>query len=228
MPSRTAPSPGTIPGRFARLGRFPEREVQRISFLFARLNAYSRLELVEIAPRQLGVLGIRSDRKIHVPLRFVGEPALDQRPNERDDLRQVIAHLRRDVRLDQSQRPRIFPELFHEARCQRDRVLAAIAGCIDDLVVDVGEIADVGDLEAAVAQIADDDIESGEGPRIADVDEVVDRGTSHIDAELSRFEWNELFLPPGQRVEHPDRWCAQAFIAACPLARRLLAKVVQH
>ena len=44
-------------------------------------------------------------------------------------------------------------------------------GALDDLVVHVGEVADVGDLDSRVLQVAVDDVEDDVGPGVADVAE---------------------------------------------------------
>ncbi len=47
-------------------------------------------------------------------------------------------------------------------------------GLPDDLVVDVGDVADEGDRQPRGAQVADDHVERHHHPRVADVAEVVD------------------------------------------------------
>ena len=68
-------------------------------------------------------------------------------------------------------------------------------GAVDDLVVDVGDVADVVDLEAARAQMARHQIEGDEGAAVADVDEVVDRRAADVEADLAGHERREsIFL----------------------------------
>src|SRR6188474_1059383 len=76
----------TAPRRFpgcvlARLGRLPEREVAGV--LLARVRLLL-LDLVEPLPAQPSVLRVARDVEVHVPLRLVREPTLDELLDHRD------------------------------------------------------------------------------------------------------------------------------------------------
>ena len=73
---------------------------------------------------------------------------------------------------------------------------AGRGGLGDDAVVHVGEVHHLDDLEAARAQEAAQDVLEDEGAEIADVGEVVDRGTAGVDAHLARVQRHKgLFAP---------------------------------
>src|SRR6187431_1423442 len=80
------PWPPTAPRRFpgrvlARLGRLPEREVAGV--LLARVRLLL-LDLVEPLPAQPSVLRVARDPEVHIPLRLVREPTLDELLDHRD------------------------------------------------------------------------------------------------------------------------------------------------
>src|SRR5262249_11086031 len=83
---------------------------------------------------------------------------------------------------------------------QRGRALAALLRGLDDLVVDVGVVADVTDPIAPVPQITHHDIEDGEGPGVPDVHPRVDRGATDVQAHFTGQERPERLLAVGQRV----------------------------
>ena len=65
----------------------------------------------------------------------------------------------------------------------------------DDLVVDVGEIAHPGDLEAQPAQVAHQDFEGHAGAGVPQVAVVVDRHPAGIQADLTGNQGLEGFFP---------------------------------
>ena len=64
---------------------------------------------------------------------------------------------------------------------------------VDDLVVDVGEVAHEAHLVAEEAQVAVDDVERDQGAGVADVRAVVDGDAAHVHADLAG----------NQRLERP-------------------------
>ena len=73
-------------------------------------------------------------------------------------------------------------------------------GTSDDLVVDIGDVHDVGQIEALVDQIAAEQVLEGEGAKISDVDEVVYRGAAGIHAEFSALQRDHFLSFLGQSV----------------------------
>ena len=78
---------------------------------------------------------------------------------------------------------------------------AVAGGVADDLVVHVGDVHDVLQLEAALLQKAPQRVDDDEGAEVADVSVVVDRGTAGVHADQVVFQWMELFDLAGQSVE---------------------------
>ena len=77
-----------------------------------------------------------------------------------------------------------------------------LAGTGVDLVVDVGDVADIGDVILAIemAQQAEQHVEDDDRPRIADMGVVVDRRPADIHAHVIVVEGDEVLLRARQRV----------------------------
>ena len=76
-----------------------------------------------------------------------------------------------------------------------------------DLVVDVGDVAHIGDVLRSIemAQQAEQHVEHDDGARIADMGKVVDRRPAHIHADIARIYGLERLLLASERVVEPER-----------------------
>ena len=77
------------------------------------------------------------------------------------------------------------PEVLPDVPLGQDRPdLPLLRRPVDDLVVDVGEVPDVGDPETPVVQISADHVEDHEGAGVAQVDEVIDCRATDVHPDL--------------------------------------------
>ena len=162
----------------------PEREVQRVPFALAHLHARARLQLVQALLAELAVAGPAADVEVDVPVRDVGVPLLDNLPNDADDLRHVLRGERRHVGTANPQRVSVLVIFRDETRGQVGDLDPLRVGAIDHLVVDIREVLDEGDLVARVFQVAAQDVKDDEGPRVADMEEVVDRRAAAVEGHV--------------------------------------------
>ena len=107
---------------------------------------------------------------------------------------------------------RVIPSASASARNRLGVAVGELAGrdalgrrAADDLVVDVGEVHDPGHAQAAVAQVADEQVGEQERPEVADVGRAVDRRAAAVDPDLAGLERLERPQLAGQRVPQPDR-----------------------
>ena len=115
-----------------------------------------------------------------------GDEPLDQRPHLRD----VLGRARLDGRPQAAERIDVLVELaLGLLRDGADRLVERQVGIFlrrprVDLVVDVGDVAHIGDVLGAVEvpQQPEQHVEHDDRPRIADMGEVVDRRPAHIHA----------------------------------------------
>jgi cysteinyl-tRNA synthetase len=71
-----------------------------------------------------------------------------------------------------------------------------------DLVVDVGDVAHIGDVIGAIdmAQQPKQHVEDDDRPRIADMGEVIDRRAAYVHAHVLRIDGDKILLRPRQRI----------------------------
>ena len=70
----------------------------------------------------------------------------------------------------------------------------------DDAIVHVREVHHLGDAETARSQEAPKDVLEDEGAKIADVREVIHRGTAGVDVHLTRMERYKGLLAAAERI----------------------------
>ena len=81
---------------------------------------------------------------------------------------------------------------------------APLVGPADDLVLDVGDVADVGDRVAPPLQVAPDHVERHRGAAVTDVRNVVDGRAADVHRHLARPARHELDLGARGGVEDPQ------------------------
>jgi hypothetical protein len=200
VPARSAGAPRAVPGRLGGLGTLPQREVTRVAFARLQLLAGSDQLAVQIAPAELAVLGKRADLEVDVAIDGVGVAGLNQAIDETDDL----VHAGRDAReLVGAQDA----QAVHDAEVRVDVLarrrlgIAPVAlGALDDLVVDIGEVLDVLEPEAAVLEIAADDVHGHEHAAVPDVGMELGRHAAHVYAQHAvRTQWRQVLGCAAQR-----------------------------
>jgi hypothetical protein len=98
---------------------------------------------------------------------------------------------------------------------------SAVGRALDDLVVDVGDVADIGDMTRAIdrAQQPEQRVEHDDRPGVADMGLVIDRRTADIEPDIRAIERDERNAAAPHRVGK----CQIDHQAASP-ARRLAAR----
>ena len=90
---------------------------------------------------------------------------------------------------------------------------AVFHGTPDDLVVDIRDVAHIGDAIATDLEPALHHIERHHGPRMPQMAEIVDRHATHIHADMSRLDGGERLNAACQRVVDLQRHCFYLFPA---------------
>ena len=117
----------------------------------------------------------------------------------------VLGRPRQDVRPRHPERGRVGQEALAPAVGQLADADARGGRAADDLVVDVGDVHHPRDAQAAVAQVADEDVGEEEGPEVADVGRAVDRRAAAVDPDVAGLERLERPGLAGHRVLESDR-----------------------
>ena len=76
-----------------------------------------------------------------------------------------------------------------------------------DLVVDVGDVADIGDMlrPKFMPQQTEQHVEDDQHAAVADVQMIVNRRAAGIEADIRGINRREIFFPAGERIIEPQR-----------------------
>ena len=77
---------------------------------------------------------------------------------------------------------------------------AVFPGTLDDLVIDVGDVAHIGHVITRVAQPALHDVENNHHPGVPEVAVVIDRHAADVHADFAGLDGFECLLVPGKGV----------------------------
>ena len=196
------------PRRLAGLRRLPQDEIHRTAFIRRDVDAGAGFHLVETAIGEAAVVRHRGHVKQHMVLGDIRVPPGDEHFAQRHHLADMSGRARLDGRRQHAERGDVLVEL-------RRRLLGELSDRHDwieigiplhrprvDLVVDVGDVARVGDVLLAVdvAEQPKQHVENDDGPRVADVREVVDRRPADVHAHVAGIDRLERLLAPRQRI----------------------------
>ena len=201
VPAGTPLAPGGSPGGFARFGGFPQHEIQRLTLGFVHFDAGAGAQILDRFAGKPAVTIEARYRKIDVAVvERIGVSVLDQSLNHSDNLADMRSGAGLCVRSQHTECGRIFVHRLNETFGQRSERLTVLVCAVDDLVVDVGNVTDVGDVESGCLQIAVDDIEHHQHPGMSQMAEVVYGHAADIHLNLSRFEGDEVLFFVGEIV----------------------------
>ena len=207
VPAGPARTDRRLPRGLARLGPLPQGEVADVVLaVLVGLDALPHPEPFGVEAGQSAVGRPRGDpeedRAVVGP---VGVAALEQRGDQVGHLVDVLGGARQDVRDGHPEGGRIGQEALEVAAGQDIDPLSGRRRAPDDLVVDVGDVEDPGDRQAAPSEVADQQVDEEERPEVADVDRGVDRGAAGIDADVALAQRDERPGQAGQGVVQLDR-----------------------
>src|SRR5215212_10850428 len=203
VPARAPCSPGALPGRLARFGGLPQREVQRTPLeacmaLFRLAHLFGALVAQGAVGRETfdGVVDVAVGffRDVRVALLY---ELLDQG----DHLRDVLGRPRFGVGHPNAEHLEPVVEGVSVAvydLLPRDPLLV---GLVYDLVLNVRDVLDERHIVTPAPPVPDDHVPEQGRPRVADVDVVVDGRTAHVEAEPAS-------------LSHLDQATAQAVLYA--------------
>ena len=219
VPAGAAAPPRTVPAGQIRRRRLPEHEILGVFLVRRDFDAGAVAHLLEGALRQRAVFRVRRHVEQHVgtevglfggivaahrPLCHVGVLLADQVLDHGDDLVDVGGRAGRHVRRRHPQGGDVFVVVGGEALGQAVYRLAGLPGRGIDLVVHIGDVAHVLDLRIGDPQQAHENIESDRRHAVADMRQVVDRGTADVDAHFVRMQRHEGLFAAGAGVVQVD------------------------
>jgi len=180
---------------------FPENEVQWVVFGSIHLHPLAGSQVVDRLARELAVARKLADREIHISVSgLIGQAVAFQLSDQFEHLRHVRGGARFMIRLLDPECRGVCVHEVDETGRQFADALFVFLRAPDDLVIDVGNVADVGHLQSARPQPPLNHVEDHQHAGVPEVAEVVDRHSADIHADLARGDRHEVLLFPGQRV----------------------------
>ena len=126
--------------------------------------------------------------------------AVDQPLHQRDDILEVRADARLDVRVEVAEPVHVLRVGIRKTRREIGRLGARLRGALEDLVVDVRDVSDVGDLHSIGTQVSNQDVVDDVAAGVTQMRVVVDRGAADVDAGVIGFGRLERLLLARQGV----------------------------
>ena len=201
MPAGPSVAPGAGPARLAGFGSLPEREVEGVALAVVDRDPLAGPHVFEFAVGELAVIGEAIDGVVDISVHGVGVGTGDEGLDEADDLRDGARNAGCDIWRDEAEQRGVGVERIDEPFGERRGVFSTLVGAPDDLVVDVGVVADKVDLPTTVPQVADHCVEGHEGAAMSDVGKVVHRDAADIEFDPPRLDGFKGPLGAGEGVE---------------------------
>ena len=153
VPTRPSWAPGRIPARLPGFAPFPKSEIKGVFLAtllpISRTAAGTLLLLIGIATTELAVVLGFGNIEIHITIGAVGSAFGFQLSNERLDAVDATGGSRHAIGWKNIQPAHVDLKGFDVALADRLHRAALFGSAIEDLVVDIGVILDVGDVVAA-------------------------------------------------------------------------------
>ncbi len=158
VPARSPRSPARLPGRFVLEGGLPEHEIERVAFVgivgFAAVDGgqieHRRARLVA----DLAEAGELRDLEVDRPVDLIGDARVEGAADQREDLRDGTRRARLGEDGEQVDELHVALEGDHLFGGQVQIVDAQLASLAQDVVVDVGDVANAVHLVTEVDQSA--------------------------------------------------------------------------
>ena len=204
MPSRPAPSPRRVPLHLlglGRLGGFPQHEVERVGLAGVDLHPFAGAQLVKRLAREPAVALELPDRVVHVAVvHLVGEAVLLEPADQVEHLGHILRRPGLMVGLLHAEPLQVLVHRADEPARQLTDGLAVFDRATDDLVVDVRDVAHVGDIQPTGEQPAAHHVENDHHAAVPKVAIVVHCDAADIHADCAGPKGDELLLLSGEGV----------------------------
>ena len=161
------------------------------------------MHVVDLVTGQPAVFGVAQHVEVDVaaaPYTWVGAAHLDQPLDQLHHLRDVAGSPRFDRRREDAQRVVGGGERALEGRGPFPPRPVSRSGLVQDLVVDIGDVADERDVTAARRQPASQDVEGHPAAHVTDVGQTLHGGAAQVDGDVAGPQRHEITHGTGCRV----------------------------
>ncbi len=209
VPTRTARAVRRRPrGRLGLglLAALPQGEVSRVA-LAARIGIGRRLHVVDALPGEFAVRRPRADVEVDVTGAIssrISVAALDQQPDQFEDLGDVSGRARFVGRAQHVDRGEGDPELMVHLIGQVEPGPTLVCRLGQDLVVDVGDVADERDVVPLMRQPAPQHVEVDRRTHMSDVRLRLNRQPTHVDPRSPGQQGDEIAHVARRGVVKPE------------------------
>ena len=188
---------------FIGLGRFPQHKVQWIFFAIEHGDALTGMQFVQRFAGQLAIAGKLAHREIDIAIgTAVGQAFVFECGDQAQHTADMVGGPGFSLRPLNAQGISVLVQCVDHPVCQCANGFAIFCGASDDFVVDVGDIAHIGDLQARLLEPALHHIERHHRTCMTHMAEVIHRHAAHIHAHMARREWFENLQLTRERVEN--------------------------
>ena len=190
------------PRRLASQRGLPQDKIVDVALVGLDLDSRASFHFAERAAGQLAVVRHRGHVEQHMVVGDIGMAAHNELLDDRLHFPDMRGRARLDRRRQDAERRDVGVELQRRSRSYLAYRNPLGGGLGVDLVVDIGDIARVGDVfgPVDVPQQPEQHVEHDDRPRIADVSTVIDRRAADIHPHIGRIDGLEPLLAARQRV----------------------------
>ena len=139
------------------------------------------------------VVRLRMDVKVDVSaLVRVGVPALNETLHQCNLISNVTCGARLNGWFNQTQGCVRLLKLAFKPLRERPPLLARLCRFCEDLVINIGDVANVGDVEAVAAQPPNQHVKTGCSTKVTDVGHSLHRRATQVDTDLAIPDWHQV------------------------------------
>ena len=198
MPAGASAPPRRGPRRLVGFRAFPQREIALVAL--AGRDSLALMDVVDLVAGQLSVFGVAQHVEIDVASADVGMAGVDQPLDQLHHLSDVASgpRLRRGRQdtegvVGGGERPLVGGRPFPPRPARR-------GGLVEDLVLDIGDVAYECDVATVRHQPAAQDVEGHTAAHVADVRQTLHGGAAEVDGDVPGPQRNEFTHGTGCRV----------------------------
>ena len=189
VPARATLAVGAVPLgviRLLRLGRFPQHKVQRIILAVIHGNPLAGTQVIQRLARELAVAWKLAHRIVHIAIaRLVGQALGFELTDQAEHLWHVLGCTRLQCGGLDAEFGDVQMHGFDHLVGQRANADAAFNCALDDLVVNIRDVAHIGHAVPAALEPALHHIESHHHARVPNVAQVINRHAANIHADMA-------------------------------------------
>lgn len=205
VPAGPTLTPGAVPGRFTRFGAFPQGEVGRGFFPAHRFCPCASEHFFETAAAQLAVIFVFGAAEVDIAVERVGVTLFDQFADHVEHIANMVSGVREVIDGVDAHELQIIEIVVGHLFGEGFDCHALFVGFVDELVVDIGNVDDEGDVIAGVGQVAFDGVEDDGADHVADVSGLIDSGTAEVHFDPAGLNGLKSFLLPRKSAVDAER-----------------------